>query len=269
MSLSDNCLLFYLLSLEMRSSGSFRFRSLRVAGIVVLLVLAGGTLGYMLTDQLPFLDALYTTVTMMTTVGDVPFPLSLGGRTFSILIMIVGIGSLLYTFGVVMEFLLEGHLGVAVRRRLMDNKIMGLRGHYIICGFGRVGSRIAQELSEAHQPFVVLDERENSLQSCIALGYLAVEGDATTDPVLRAAGIEHAACLLVATDNDSTNISITLSARHLSPTLRIVARANRAETEVKLKLAGANQVLSPYTIAGHRMANLALKDAPAESPTLE
>jgi voltage-gated potassium channel len=196
---------------------------------------------------------------MMATVGDVPFPLSREARTFSIFVMVLGIAALLYTFGVVMEYVLEGHLSLAVRRRLMDNKIAGLRNHFVISGFGRVGSQIAQELAAAGQTFVVVDEKEASIQSCLALRYLVVEGDATSDAILREAGIPHARCLLVATEDDATNISITLSARHLSPTTCIVARANHAETEVKLKLAGANEVLSPYTIAGHRMAGLALQ----------
>jgi len=253
----------------MRTTSSFRIRSLRVAGLLVLGMITIGTLGYMQIERLSFLDALYTTVSMMATVGDTPFPLSAAGRTFSILVMVLGVGSLLYTFGVVMEYILEGHLSLAVRRRLMDNKIGALHNHYVICGFGRVGSQIAQELEAARQPFVVIDEKDTSIQGCLDIGYLVVEGDATSDAVLREAGIPHAKCLLAATDNDSTNISITLSARHLSATLRIVARANHAETEVKLKLAGANEALSPYTIAGHRMANLALKPEAKEPHVAE
>src|SRR5438477_5064053 len=111
----------------MRTSSSFRIRSLRVAGALVLGVLTIGTLGYMLIDRMHFLDALYTTVTMMATVGDVPFPLSREARTFSIFVMVFGIGALLYTFGVLMEYILEGHLSLAVRRRLMDNKLATLR----------------------------------------------------------------------------------------------------------------------------------------------
>ena len=141
----------------------------------------------------------------------------------------------------------------------MENKIATLRNHYVICGFGRVGSQIAEDFATAHVPFVVIDEKENTVQNCIQRGYLALQGDATGDEVLRKAGIEHAKGLLAATDSDADNIYITLSARHLNATLFIVARANHAETEAKLKMAGADRVLSPYAIGGHQMANLALQ----------
>lgn len=142
---------------------------------------------------------------------------------------------------------------------MMDKKISALRGHAIICGFGRVGLEIAKNLLPSRSPFIVIDADEANVQACIQLGYLAVLGDATYDSILREAGIERARCVLVATDNDAHNISITLSARNLNAHLFIVARANHTETEPKLKLAGADRVLSPYTIGGRRMATLALQ----------
>src|SRR5256714_693070 len=234
-------------------------RHLRIAIILVLSVLVLGTIGYMLIEQFSFADALYTTVDMMATVGSMIRPLSSAGRMFSIVVIVLGVGSLLYTFGAGMEFMIEGHFSQAIRRRLMENKIAALRNHYIICGYGRVGLQIAEEFAAARLPFVVIDEKESNVGNCIERGYLAQQGDATSDDVLREAGIQHAKCLLVATDNDATNISITLTARHLSSKLFIVARANHNETIVKLKRAGADRVLSPYTIGGHRMANLALQ----------
>src|SRR5205085_8742873 len=234
-------------------------RHLKIALFLVLSVLVLGTIGYMLIEQLSFVDALYTTVDMMATVGSAAHPLSVGGKLFTIGVIILGVGSLLYTFGAGMEYMIEGHLSSAIRRRFMDNKIARLRNHYVICGFGRVGSQIAEDFSIAHAPFVVIDETETTVQRCIDHGYLALQGDATSDEVLREAGIEHAKCLLAATESDANNLYITLSARHLSTSLFIVARANHAETEAKLKMAGANHILSPYTIGGHQMANLALQ----------
>ena len=232
---------------------------LRIAIILVLSVLVLGTIGYMLIEQFSFPDALYTTIDMMATVGSVIRPLSTAGRMFTIVVIVLGVGSLLYTFGAGMEFMIEGHFSQAIRRRLMEKKIASLRDHYIICGYGRVGVQIVEEFAAAHLPFVVIDEQEKNVSICIERGYSAIQGDATSDDVLREAGIQHAKCLLVATDNDAHNISITLSARHLSSKLFIVARANHDETEAKLKLAGADRVLSPYTIGGHRMAMLALQ----------
>jgi voltage-gated potassium channel len=234
-------------------------RHIRIAIFLVLGVLALGIVGYMLIERFSFIDALFTTVDMMSTVGTAAHPLSDHGRLFTIAIIILGVGSLFYTFGATMEFMIEGHLGKAIGRRIMDRKIAALRNHCVICGFGRVGSRIAEEFASARKPFVVIDENEATVQHCIQRGYLALQGDAASDDVLRESGIQHAQALLVATDDDANNIYITLSARNLNPKLLIVSRANHDETVVKLKRAGADRVLSPYAIAGHRMANLALQ----------
>ena len=239
-------------------------RHLRIAVILVLGVLVLGTVGYMLIERLSFVDALYTTIDMIATVGNVVHPLSQTGRLFTIVVIVLGVGSLLYTFGVGMEYMIEGHFSEAIRRRFMENKIAALRNHIIVCGFGRVGSQVVEELAAAHVSFVVLDEKENNVRSCVEHGYLALQGDATSDDMLRQVGIEHAKCVLVATDDDAHNISITLSARHLNSRLFIVARANHDETEAKLKLAGADRVLSPYAIAGRRMANLAIQPGVVE-----
>src|SRR5213595_3983830 len=234
-------------------------RHLKIAISLVLGVLALGIVGYMLIEHFSFIDALFTTVDMMSTVGITAHPLSDYGRLFTIIIIILGVGSLFYTFGVIMEFMIEGHLSQAIGRRIMDRKISTLRNHCIICGFGRVGSRIAGEFAAAHKPFVVIDENEATVQRCIQKGYLALQGNAASDDILREAGIQYAQALLAATDQDANNIYISLSARNLNPNVLIVARANHDETVVKLKQAGANRVLSPYAISGHRMANLALQ----------
>jgi voltage-gated potassium channel len=257
-----------------RIIGSFRLRltmkmpdtlrHLRIAITLVLSVLVLGTVGYMLIEKLPLGAAVYTTIMMMSTVGYVVHPLSEAGWWLTIGVVVLGVGALLYTFGTVMEFTIEGHFSETVKRRLMEDKIARLHNHYIVCGFGRVGSQIAEELATVHMPFVVIDEKEENIRTCLQQGHLVLQGDATGDAVLREAGIERAKCALAATDNDAHNISITLSARHLNENVFIVARANREETKVKLELAGANRVLSPYTTAGHRMARLAIQPGVGE-----
>src|SRR5436305_3391737 len=142
-------------------------RHLKIAIFLVLCVLVLGTVGYMLIEQLAFVDALYTTVDMMATVGSVAHPLSEGGKLFTIAIIVLGVGSLLYTFGAGMEYMIEGHLSSAIRRRFMDNKIARLRNHYVICGFGRVGSQIAEDFAMAHAQFVAIDENETTGQNFI------------------------------------------------------------------------------------------------------
>ena len=234
-------------------------RHLKIAIALVLSVLALGVVGYMLIEHFSIIDALFTTVDMMSTVGITAHPLSDHGRLFTIVIIILGVGSLFYTFGVIMEFMIEGHLSQAIGRRIMDRKIAGMHNHGVICGFGRVGSRIAEEFAAAHKPFVVIDENEATVQRCIQKGYLVLLGNAASDNLLREAGIQYAQVVLVATDQDANNIYITLSARNINPNLHIVARANYDEAIVKLKQAGADRVLSPYAIGGHRMANLALQ----------
>lgn len=237
---------------------------LRIAMMLVLSVLVLGTTGYMLIENLSFGDALYTTINMMSTVGAVVHPLSFAGRLLTIGVIVLGVGSLFYTFGVVMEFFIEGHFSEQIRRHFMERKIARLHHHSIVCGFGRVGSQIVEELVAAHQPFVVIDEQESNIRTCSQRGYLALLGDATSDALLREAGIGQAKGVLVATENDAHNISVTLSARHLNKDIFIVARANHDETKAKLELAGANRIISPYAIAGHRMASLVIEPSVVE-----
>ena len=248
-----------MLDRDSRMNQQASIRHLKIAISLVLGVLTLGIVGYILIERFSFIDALFTTIDMMSTVGITAHPLSDSGRLFTILIIILGVGSLFYTFGVLMEFIIEGHFSQAIGRRIMDRKISTLRNHCIICGFGRVGSRIANEFAAARKLFVVIDENEATVQRCIQKGYLALQGNAASDEILREANIQYAQALLAATDQDANNIYISLSARNLNPKVLIVARANHDETITKLKQAGANRVLSPYAIGGHRMANLALQ----------
>jgi voltage-gated potassium channel len=211
----------------------------------------------MVLEGLDPLDALYTTVGLMSTVGAVIHPLTPGGRNLAIVIIILGISSLFYTLGALAEYLIGGQFGRVLARSRMDRKIEHLQGHAIICGYGRVGRRIAQEFAEVRQPFVVVDPQQSNANLLEAAGYLYILGDAAEDAVLLQAGILQARALLAATDADAENIAITLSARALAPKLWIVARANHDESEPKLLRAGANRVLSPYALGGHRMASLA------------
>jgi voltage-gated potassium channel len=167
------------------------------------------------------------------------------------------VAALFYTLSTLMEYVLEGHFTHAIGRRRMDYRIERLREHAIICGFGRVGRQIALEFAAAGQALVVIDPGGENARLLHELGYLYVQGDATTDEKLVEAGIQHARILLAATDADTENIAITLSARAVAPHLWIIARANHDETEAKLRRAGADRVLSPYRLGGHRMAELA------------
>lgn len=232
-------------------------RHLLLALAVIAIVLASGTIGFILIEHYSPLDALYLTIGLMSTAGSTEHPVTPAGRVLAIVLIILGVGSLFYTLGSMTEYLIEGHFGRALVRRRMDRKIEHLRDHAIICGFGRVGRRIAQEFTDVKQPFVVIDPQDANAILLDAADYLYIQGDASTDAALLLAGIRRARSLLAATDADTENIAITLSARALAPQLWIVARANREESEAKLRRAGADRVLSPYTLGGHRMASLA------------
>ena len=233
------------------------FRHLRLGLAAVATVIVVGTIGLMLIERLSLLDALYRTVGLMTTSGGFEDAKTTSGKEFTSVVVVVGIASLFYTLGAVAEYLVEGHFGRAIARHRMDRKIERLAGHGIICGFGRVGRRIAREFAEAGQPFIIIDKLEANVAQLEAAGFLYLRADATEDAALLQAGVRKAQSLLAATDADTENIAITLSARALAPDLWIVARANQDESEGKLMRAGADRVLSPYTLGGHRMSGLA------------
>ncbi len=229
---------------------------------LVLAVVLGGTLGYLWLWRAvggTWLDALFMTVTTITTVGygEVK-PLDSEGRIFTMFIAIVGVGSLFYTFGVVMEYLVAVRLADPLGRRKMTKSIDRLEGHIIVAGLGRVGRQAAKELHEAGVPFLVVDPGEIVLRQCEEHGYLALQGDATDDVVLERAGVRRARGLIATTANDATNMYIVLSARVLSPKLYIVSRAVDDASVSKLTRAGADRAISPYAIGGHRLAHLIL-----------
>jgi voltage-gated potassium channel len=199
------------------------------------------------------------TITTITTIGygEVK-PLSGPGRVFTMFVALVGIGSLFYTFSVVMEFLVERRIANTGWRRQMARRIQELREHVVVAGLGRVGRQAAQELQEAQAAFVVVDPGEAAVRAAEERGYLLLPGDATEDAVLERAGIRRARGLIVTTADDATNMYIVLSARVLNPGLHIVSRAVDETSVPKLIRAGANRAISPYAIGGHRLAHLIL-----------
>jgi voltage-gated potassium channel len=157
------------------------------------------------------------------------------------------------------ELILEGQLGLALGLRRMKGKIEALRDHYILCGFGRVGEGIARNFAGRRVPFVIVDSDPGAIERARKHDYLLVEGDATSDAVLLEAGIQRAYCLLAASDSDSGNTYIVLTAKALNPSLFVVARAGQAASATAMRRAGADRVISPYSIGGRRMALSALQ----------
>ncbi len=247
-------------------------RSLRIRLLLPLSLVGGvvviGTAGYYWLwhgSGGTWMDALFMTVTTITTVGygEVK-PLDTWGRIFTMVLALTGVGSLFYTFGVVMEYLVAVRLADPGGRRRMERRIEGLRDHIIVAGLGRVGRQAAQELHHSGTPFLIVDPSPAAARHADEHGYLWFEGDATDDGVLERAGVRHARGLIVTTANDATNMYIILSARVLNPDLYIVSRAVDEASVTKLARAGANRAISPYAIGGHRLAHLILKPTVVE-----
>lgn len=219
-----------------------------------------GTVGFIAIEDMALIDAIYMTIITITTVGFGEIKtLSPEGRLFTIALVAGGVGIIGYSLGTMIEFVVGGQLSGLYRRRNMTRRIENLRAHFIICGYGRVGEAVAKEFARHDATFVVIDQGGETLNRLSESGHLFIEGDATTDEVLMAAGVERAAGLVAAVDSDADNTFVTLSARVLNPDLFIVARSNSDEAINKLEKAGASKVISPYSVSGRRMATVLLK----------
>jgi len=234
-------------------------RAVLALAVVTLL----GTVGYLLLGFTP-LEAMYQTVTTVATVGfrEVK-PLTPAGMVFTMVLIVVGVGTVLYNLGVILEAVTEGHLRQFLERRRMDQRIAAMRGHVIICGHGRVG-RSAREYLVANGYDVVVVDKDPHRVEGLETDVAHIVGDVTDDAVLREAGIEHARALVAALETDADTVYLTLSARAMCPDLTIVARARTTDSKNKLVLAGAPRAVNPQRIGGRRMAVFALQPDVAE-----
>jgi voltage-gated potassium channel len=234
-------------------------------GVSLLLALAlAGILWYTVVEGWSLVDGAYQTVTTISTVGfGEARPVDDSGKIFSVFLMVFGVAAAFYTLGGIFEETLEGQL-VRMGRRRMDRQISRLAGHTIVCGYGRVGSRIAARLGAADEPIVVVDNDEGKCAAAADAGHLVVAGDSTEDSVLRLAGIERARTLIVSLGSDADAISTVLSARVLNAELRIVARANAESSEAKLRRAGVDRVVNPLSSGAQRLAAFAQQPAVAD-----
>ena len=238
---------------------AFSFRRFAYAVSAMALVLGVGTIGFHSAIGEPWLQSFYRAVVSSTLTGLDTVPKNDGARLITIFLVLAGISIFAYIGSLVVEAIARGVIGGlwAERRRRMA--IEALREHYIICGFGRVGRRVAEELRHEGAPFVVLDYSLEAKEAAEEQQVLFIEGDGTDDDDLRSAGLEWARGLVAASDDDSDNLYITLSARAANPRLLIVARASNEDASKKLRLAGADRIVQPYQAAGRAMANLMLR----------
>jgi voltage-gated potassium channel len=227
--------------------------------------IAIGTAGYVVFEGWSFSDALFMTISTLATVGFGEVrSLDETGRAWTIVLIFSGVGIIFGTIGIVAETIVNEVSNSRREAKRMADTIAALRDHYVLCGYGRVGSTVARELLHGGQRVVVIDVEAGSLDRARHDGHLIVEGDATDDATLRLAGIEHARGLITTIDSDALNVYVTLSARALNPSIFLVGRANAAGSEAKVLQAGADRVVSPYTMAGRRIAELALRPRVAD-----
>ena len=228
-------------------------------GATFAAVVVYGTVGYIVLEGWPFLDALYMTITTMTTVGFREVnELDTGGRLFTLTVVVLGVGTALIGISLLAAAIAEAELGGLTRRRRMAKRIEGLEEHFIVCAYGRVGRAAVRELQSAGVDVVVIDPKEELQERMERDGVPFMMDDPSLEPVLRRARVEAARGLICAVDSDATNVFITLAARSLNPDLFIVARASEPDSYDRLKRAGADRVVSPYVSSGRHMVRMAL-----------
>jgi voltage-gated potassium channel len=236
-----------------------RLRQTALLLVALSVTLAGGTIGFRETLHESWFQSFYRAVVTVTLTGLDSIPSNNGARIVSLVLVTLGLAIIAYAGAVIVEAIAGGVLSGALAARRRERTIEHLHDHFIICGYGRVGRRVGEEFRAAGVRYVVLDFHEDAVAAAREDGALMVEGDATLDENLRRAGLERAQGLVAASDSDSDNLYVVLSARSARPDLTIVARSSGADAERKLALAGADRVVLPYTTAGRVMANLVLK----------
>lgn len=230
--------------------------------IVLHVIVVTGILGYMIIEKSNFSDAVYMTTITITTVGyGEVIPLSEAGRLFTIFLLIASWLTYAFVITRITQFVVSGELNQYFKNRKLMREIARLQDHVIICGYGRNGNQAANILTAHQVPFIVIEKDEHLVQRVDAegTGIIRLEGDATDDDILRAAGVERARALITTLPADAQNVFIVLSARSLNPRLKIISRASESTSVAKLKKAGADNVIMPDFIGGTHMATLISK----------
>ncbi len=237
-------------------------KKLLIASFLLFLIIVLGTVGYVLIEGWGIIDSFYTTVTTISTVGYGDFtPATWQGRLFTVLLVLFGVGTMLYSVSMFAEMMVEDRLKKVLGRGSMENRIERMKNHYIICGFGRMGSLICRELAEEKAPFVVIEKNPDVLQRIEDEGYVYLKGDATDDKSLLRAGIKRAQGVVCVLSSDAENLYVILTSKELNAGIYILSRCEEEVSEHRLLRAGADRVISPYKMGGMRMAMAILKPA--------
>jgi voltage-gated potassium channel len=227
--------------------------------LAIGLLLAAGTAGFAIAENVSVGWGFVWALDTVATVGSIPEPASSAGQIVKVALIVLGVGTLFYALVTVAEFFVAGHLSGLLDKRKALKQIDSLSDHVLVCGFGRVGRRVARDLRAAGRDFVVIDtDVEGTRAHAEATGAPIIHGRASDDEILHQAGIMRASGLIACVDSDAENVFITLSARELRSEMTIVARASVEDTERKLRRAGADRVVSPYKESGSEMVRLTL-----------
>ena len=233
-------------------------RRLRTLLIVLAAIVALGTIGLVITEDVGVWRGFIWTLDILATVGSIPAPETVGGQIVKVALIVLGVGTLFYGLVTVTEVFVSGHLAELLQERRAQKLIDATSDHYIICGFGRVGRQVARDLRAAGARYVVVDHNPEMRDHAQGIGVRFIEGEPSDDEVMRAAGVMRARGVIACVDSDADNIFITLTVRGLRPDIAIVARASEEAVEAKLLRAGATRVISPYKTSGSEMARLSL-----------
>ncbi len=234
--------------------------SMLLGAVFSIFVVITGVLGFMLIEGWDFISSFYMVVITLSTVGFMEVhQLSDEGRIFTALLIIGGVGSFLYIAAAFSQVLVEGRLQILWGKRRMMKEIGRLKDHFIVCGYGRIGSIVTQEIMGEGHSVVVIEQDPELIERMEQDGILCVEGDATSDEVLLSVGLHNARSLISALTSEAANVYVTLTARQLNPDITIIARAGDKSHISRLELAGANRVVLPHFIGGIRMAQSVLR----------
>lgn len=235
-------------------------KRLYVGILLLLLTLTTGIVGYIVIENYTFIEAFYMTIITLASVGFMEVrPLSDVGRIFTAILIITNLGVFAYSISVLSGFLVEGNFRKLWEHYTMLKKITELEDHVIVCGYGRYGREICEYFLHHKLPFVVIERAEAIIEELKLADITFIQEDATHDEALEEAGIHKARALIACLPDDVANLFVVLSARQMNPTIKIISRASSAKSETKLRLAGANEVITPETIGGFYMASLTTK----------
>ena len=248
-------------------------RRLRLLLSILALTIIGSSLGYLILDprqEANLIDAFYMTFITIATVGyKEVYPLTQGGKLFTIAVIAFSAVTLVYTIGTLGQFFMEGELREILGRRKMDKRITKMKDHYIIAGHGRVGEIVQEEFDKAGVPYIVIESVPERLTELEKRGNTFIEGNATEDEVLLDTGIKHAKYLVSTIPSEADSVFIALTARQLNPDIFIIARADSKTAEKKVLRAGADRVVMPHDTGGRRMALASLKPNLVDSLSID